>query len=353
MEKTVKNFSVKYLQILNERGEVDEKLMPKISDGEIKRMYDYMLLTRVFDDYAVKYQRQGRMGTYASVLGEEACQIGSAILMKKDDLAFPSFREHGVFITRDMPLEALFSFWIGDERGMSLPDNGDLFPVSIPVGSHPLHAVGAGMAFNYQKKKRVSLAYFGDGATSEGDFHEAMNFACVFKAPCVFICQNNQYAISVPVSEQTCAATLAQKAIAYGFEGRQVDGNDVFAVYSATKDALKKARSGGGPTFIECLTYRMGDHTTSDDALKYRSTVERKEWSKKGPLIRLKKYMLKKKLLSQGHEKKLLEIYEKKVSAAFKKAEAAPGYKAEEIFDFMYANLTPALEEQRKSLEGG
>ena len=351
MEKIIESFDVKYLQILNEEGEVDEKLMPKISDDMIKKMYELMLKSRVFDDYAVKYQRQGRMGTYASLLGQEACQIGSALAMKKEDLVFPSFREHGVFLTRGMPIDKLFQFWIGDERGMQGTKDIGMFPVSIPVGSHPLHAVGAGMGFSYLKQKKCSVAYFGDGATSEGDFHEAMNFAGVFKAPCVFICQNNQYAISVPVKEQTAAETLAQKAIAYGFEGIKVDGNDVFAVYKATKEALQKARSGGGPTFLACYTFRMGDHTTSDDAKKYRGGKITTEWKKKGPLVRLEKYMLSKKMWSEQYKKKLVAGYEKEVSVAFKKAESIEDYGAGEIFDYMYAEKTGNLEEQKKMVE--
>ncbi len=350
MEKVTGEFSVKYLQILDENGKCDEKLMPKISNEEIKKIYELMVLTRMFDAHAVSYQRQGRMGTYASVLGQEACQIGSAILMKKEDFAFPSFREHSVFITRGMPLELLFAYWIGDERGMKIPKNVGMFPVSIPVGTHLLHAVGAGMAFNYLKKKNVSVVYFGDGATSEGDFHEAMNFAGVFKTPTVFICQNNQYAISIPVKEQTASETLAQKAIAYGFEGIRVDGNDVFAVYKTIYDALLKARSGKGPTFIECFTYRRGDHTTSDDAKKYRNEKEVKEWEKKDPLIRLKRYMEGRKLWSEKYEKKIFENAEKKVTDAFKKAETMTPYAREEIFDYMFEEKTLNLIEQQKEV---
>ena len=226
-----------------------------------------------------------------------------------------------------------------------------MFPVSIPVGTHLPHAVGAAMGFSYQKQKKVAIAYFGDGATSTGDFHESMNFAGVFKAPVIFICQNNQFAISIPVKEQTASETLAQKAIAYGFEGIKIDGNDVFAAYKVTKEALSKARAGKGPTFIECFTYRIGDHTTSDDALRYRNQKDIDVWKTKDPLERLKKYMQSKKLLSDSYEKSVFANAEKQIDAAIKKAEAVPKIKPEEIFNFMYFSLTPNLIEQREQIK--
>ncbi|MBX4196820.1 pyruvate dehydrogenase (acetyl-transferring) E1 component subunit alpha [Candidatus Pacearchaeota archaeon] len=352
MRKIIEKFEVPYLQILNEQGIADEKLIPSLSPAIIKRMYELMILTRTFDDKAVKLQRQGRIGTFASVKGQEACQIPSAIQMQEHDMAFPAFREHGVFITRAMPLEKLFQYWAGDERGMDIPKNVNMFPVAITVGGHLPHAVGMAMSFKFYKKEGATLVYFGDGATSEGDFHEAMNFAGVFKAPTVFICQNNQYAISVPVKEQTAAQSLAQKAIAYGFEGIQVDGNDVFAVYSAVQDALKKARNGKGPTFIECFTYRMGDHTTSDDAKKYRSENEVKKWESKDPIERLKKYMVKKKMFSDSYEKEVAQKAEQLVQDAITKFESIQPIKPEEMFDYMYDKLTPDLKEERESVKG-
>jgi pyruvate dehydrogenase E1 component alpha subunit len=209
------------------------------------------------------------------------------------------------------------------------------------------------MSFKIQKKKAATMVFFGDGATSEGDFHESMNFAGVYKAPVVFICQNNQWAISVPVKEQTSSATIAQKAIAYGFEGIRVDGNDVFAVYRAVSDALKKARSGKGPTLIECFTYRISDHTTSDEAKKYRNESEVEVWKKKDPIDRLKKYMLKKGLFSDKYEKNVLTRAEKIVSEAVEKSEALKDIKAGEIFEYMYKKKTPDLIEQQKELNGG
>ncbi|MCH7568594.1 MAG: pyruvate dehydrogenase (acetyl-transferring) E1 component subunit alpha [Nanoarchaeota archaeon] len=351
MEKIINKFQVKYLQILDENGKCDEKLKPKLTSALIKQMYEYMILTRVFDEKALKLQRQGRLGTYAQTLGQEACQIGSGLCIKNEDFVFPAFRENGVYMLRGMPIEMLFEFWAGDERGMQIPKNVNMFPITITVGAHLPHAVGTAMAFQYQKKRGAVITYFGDGATSEGDFHEAMNFAGTFKAPVVFICQNNQWAISVPVEEQTASETLAQKAIAYGFEGIKVDGNDVFAVYKATQEALKKARSGKGPTLIECFTYRMADHTTSDDAKKYRKESEVKKWAKRDPISRLKKYMIKKKIFSEKYEKEVLARAEKQIDVAVEKAESIPRYKPEEIFNYMYETLTPDLKEQQEKMK--
>jgi pyruvate dehydrogenase E1 component alpha subunit len=296
-------------------------------------------------------QRQGRMGTYASIRGQEAAQIGSASCIEKDDLIFPAFRETGVFMVRGFPPELIYTYWAGDERGMRIPEKINMFPISITVGAHLPHAVGAAMGFKIQKKKAASIVYFGDGATSEGDFHESMNFAGAFKAPCVFINQNNQWAISLSVKEQTASKTIAQKAIAYGFEGVKVDGNDVFAVYKATQDALKKARDGKGPTLIECFTYRIGDHTTSDDAKKYRLEKEVKEWEKKDPISRLKKYMLSKKMFSDEYEKDVLAKAERDVDSAVDKMESMVMQSPEDFFKFMYAEMTPDLEEQLEMMK--
>ena len=349
VSKVLDKFEVKYLQILDENGKADERLMPKISPDLIKKMYEFMVLTRVFDTKAIKLQRQGRIGTYAPVFGQEA-QVASALAAEKEDFIFPAFRENGVYLVRGMPPEMLYHYWAGDERGSAVPKETGMFSISITVGAHLPHAVGYAMANKILKKKGAVLTYFGDGATSEGDFHEAMNFAGVYKSPIVFICQNNQWAISLPVSQQTSAETIAQKAIAYGFEGIKVDGNDVFAVYKVVQEALKKAKEGKGPTLIECLTYRLADHTTSDDAKKYRKESEVEEWKKKDPILRLKKYMIKKKMFSDKYEKDFLVKVEKQTDLAVQKFESSPSYKPEEIFNYMYKELTPDLKEQQSAM---
>ncbi len=351
MEKVIEKFNVEYLQILNENGYCDEKLKPNIPNSILKKIYFYLQLTRTFDEKALLMQRQGRIGTYAPVKGEEACQVSSSILMGKEDMAFPAFREHGVFLTRNMPPELLFQFWGGDERGMKIPENVNVLPVSIPVGTHILHAVGLAMAFRFQKKKAVSLVYFSEGATSEGDFHEAMNFAGEFKAPVIFICQNNQYAISTPVREQTASHTIAQKAIAYGFNGIQVDGNDIFAVYKSTKDAFERARNGKGPTFIECYTYRLGDHTTSDDSKKYRSEHEVRKWEKKDPLIRLERYLLNKKIINSKEIKFIKEKARIIIENSVKKYETIKSESIDEIFKYTYKDMTKELKDQLEFLK--
>jgi pyruvate dehydrogenase E1 component alpha subunit len=348
MEKVVADFNVKYLQILDENGNCDEKIKPKISDDVLKEMYKFLILTKTFDEKALKLQRQGRMGTYAPMRGQEACQIGSAFAMEKNDLVFPAFRENGVYLIKGVPAEMLYRYWIGDERGMQIPKGINILPVSITVGAHLPHAAGAAMAFNYLNQKNVSIVYFGDGATSEGDFHTALNFAGVYKAPCVFICQNNQWAISTPVKEQTASQTIAQKAIAYGIDGIQVDGNDVFAVYKATKEAIDKARRGEGPTLIECFTYRLADHTTSDDAKRYRNEADVVEWAKKDPITRFERYLTEKKIINPVLIGKIKAESEQQIERAVKTAESAKPQTPTEMFDYLYENLTEEMKEQKE-----
>ncbi len=348
MEKTIAEFKVPYVQILDEHGVFDKKNSVKISDDDLKKIYESMVVTRAFDDKALKLQRQGRLGTYAPMRGQEACQIASAFALQKEDWVFPAFRENGIFMMRGVPAEMLFRYWAGDERGMQIPEKVNMFPVSITVGAHLPHAVGAGMAFKYKKQKNVAVVYFGDGATSEGDFHTAMNFAGVYKSPCIFICQNNQWAISVPVKEQTASQTIAQKAIAYGFPGIQVDGNDVFAVYKAMSDAVDRARRGEGPTLIECFTYRLADHTTSDDAKRYRSESEVLEWQKKDPLPRFENYLLQEKIINPALIGKIKAEAEAYIERAVGLAESVKPQTPTEMFDYLYKDRTPELDEQRE-----
>ena len=226
----MKDFKVEYLQILDENGNCDDTLMPKLSNDEIKKIYEMLILVRVFDQKAFNMQRQGRLGTYIQFKGQEACQVGSAFALHDEDFIFPMYRNSGLLIARKHPIVQVLQYWGGDERGLKSPPNVNNFPIAIPVGTQTVHAAGAAMAAKLRGTKQVSVVYFGEGATSKGDFHEAMNFAGVFQAPAIFLCENNQFAISVPRKDQTRAETIAQKAIAYGFEGIQVDGMDVFAV---------------------------------------------------------------------------------------------------------------------------
>src|SRR3989338_156443 len=348
MEKVIAKFEVDYVQILDSEGNCDEKNKPKISDDMLREMYKFLILIRSFDDKALKLQRQGRLGTYAPMKGQEACQIGSAFALEKGDWIFPAFRENGIYMIKGVPAEMLYSYWRGDERGMQIPKDINILPVSITVGAHLPHAVGAAMAFNYLKQNNVAVTYFGDGATSEGDFHEALNFAGVFKAPCVFICQNNQWAISVPVNEQTASQTIAQKAIAYGIHGIQVDGNDVFAVYKATSEAVERARNGLGPTLIECFTYRLADHTTSDDAKKYRSEEEVRSWEPKDPIIRFENYLAQKKIINPVIIGKVKSESDQQIERAVKNSESVKPQPPTEMFDWLYDEMTDEMKEQRE-----
>ncbi|MFH1592579.1 MAG: pyruvate dehydrogenase (acetyl-transferring) E1 component subunit alpha [Candidatus Woesearchaeota archaeon] len=349
--KTIEKFEVNYLQILDENSKCDEKLKPKLRPNEIKRLYEGMLLSRVYDDRAFKLQRQGRIGTFAPLFGQEAIQAGSALAIQDRDWIVPSFRCEGILISKGLPLEEIFQIWGGDERGYTCSTKLNITPFEITVGSPPIHACGIAYAAKLKKKKIAVVTYFGDGATSEGDFHEAMNFAGVFKLPVIFICQNNQYAISTPVEKQTASKTIAQKAIAYGFPGIKIDGNDAFAVYKATRQALDDARKGKGPTLIECFTYRRGDHTTADDASRYRTRKEVKEWEKKDPIDRLAKYLLNKKIADLDYLIKAKKKVEELIDNAVKKYESIPPADPEEIFNYMYKELPPDLQEQKKELE--
>jgi len=324
--------------------------MPSLSEAEIRRIYEAMVLARTFDERALALQREGRLGTYPPILGQEAAQVGSALALAPADWVFPSFREMGVHLTLGFPISQLFQYWAGDERGQIAPDQLNIFPCCVSVGTHIPHAVGAAMAARYRRDPVVAVAYFGDGATSKGDFHEGFNMAGVFRLPVVFICQNNHWAISVPLKGQTAAATLAQKAIAYGFDGVQVDGNDVFAVYRATSEALAKARSGGGPSFIECLTYRMADHTTADDAARYRSPDEVAAWRARDPILRLERYMARQGLWSEEYAKEVKSRMTAAIDEAVQAMEAAPPPVAEEMFEHTCALLSPRQAGQLKEL---
>ncbi|HHL38920.1 MAG TPA: pyruvate dehydrogenase (acetyl-transferring) E1 component subunit alpha [Deltaproteobacteria bacterium] len=339
--RTIKNFEVKYLQILDEDGRFDASLMDEPPDAVVREFFSKIILARTFNSRALSLQREGRIGTYASIFGQEASQIGTALTFEKDDWIFPTFRESGVYVALGHPISALFNYWKGDERGMSPPQGLNIFPMSIPVGTQIPHIAGAAMALRIKGADAAAAGYFGDGGTSKGDFHEGLNFAGVYNLPAVFLCQNNQFAISIPRTQQTAAETMAQKAIAYGFEGVQVDGNDVFAVYKATRDALEKARSGRGPTLIECFTYRLDDHTTADDASRYRDESEVAAWQGREPLIRLRAYMKGRGLWSEEYERQVTGEAERTVDAAIEEAESAAPPEPADMVRHTYGELTP------------
>lgn len=348
---TLDRFEVKYLQIINEKGTADPSVMPPISDDIIKKIFETIILARTFNQRALSLQREGRIGTYASILGQEAAQAGSALALGKEDWVFPSFRESGVLIALGYPMRLLYGYWGGDERGMQAPPGLNVFPMSVPVGTQIPHAMGAAWAMKYKKEKKAAIAYFGDGGSSRGDFHEALNLAGVFKAPAVFLCQNNQWAISLPRRRQTAAKTIAQRAIGYGIEGIQVDGNDAVAVYKATTDALDRAKRGEGPTLIEAFTYRLDDHTTSDDAARYRPKEEVEAWRGKEPLIRLRLFMEKKGLWTREYEEGIAKAAQAAVDREIAESERLAAPEPADMLRYTYDE--PTARQKRELKEFG
>lgn len=349
-ETVIETFSVSRLDILSPDGEADQALLPSLPDDDVLRIYEFLVLSRTFDTRSLSLQREGRIGTYPSIHGQEAAQVGSAYALESHDWIFPSFRETGVHITMGYPLASLFQYWAGDERGLVCPEGLNILPVCVSVGTHLLHAVGVAMAARYRGDNVVVAAYFGDGATSKGDFHEAFNIAGVFRLPVIFICQNNQWAISLPRGRQTAAETLAQKALAYGFNGIQVDGNDVFAVYLATRRAAESARNGGGPTFIECFTYRISHHTTADDAGRYRSRDEVEEWKNKDPILRLERFIEKRGLATEDDRREVGQRAHALIDEAVRSAERISPPKRRDLFSSVFSEVTPRLAQE---MEGG
>jgi pyruvate dehydrogenase E1 component alpha subunit len=271
--------------------------------------------------------------------------------MAENDWLIPAFREHGIMALRGVPLHLIFAYWAGDERGSCFPEGVRCFPVAVPVGSQWQHGAGVGLSLKLRGEDAVAVTFGGDGSTSEGDFHEALNCAGVFGIKSVFVIQNNQWAISVPLHQQTKAESLAQKAHGYGVPGIQVDGNDVFAVYSAARDAIELARSGGGPTLIEAVTYRLGDHTTADDASRYREAEELEKWEGRDPILRLRKYLEERSLWDDNQEAVLLEEAQSWVDQQVKALEEMPPQQPEDIFTSMYKEMPPHLAEQLEALE--
>ena len=343
---TLVSYSIERVRILEADGSVDQSLMPDLSPQDIHDLYAHMVLTRQLDERMFSLQRQGRLGTFARVAGQEAAHVGAAWALRPTDWLVPAFRETGALLLRGIPMEQLLQFWSGDERGSAFPEGSHTLPISIPVGTHMLHAVGIGWALKQSSQEAAVLTVFGEGATSEGDFSEAMNMAGVFQAPVVLFCQNNQYAISVPYTKQTASCSVAQKALAFGMTGVQVDGNDVFAVYKVASEALERARSGLGPTLIEAYTYRVADHTTSDDARRYRSEEEVAKWKSRDPITRLARYMRGTGLLDEAKEEEIRENADSKVSEAVAAFEAIEPADPADMFAYVFAEPTPPLVEQ-------
>lgn len=327
-----------------------DRLNVELSEDFLSELYRLLKYNRKIDEQAINLQRQGRLGTYAPCKGQEGCQVGLTMALSETDPLFPTYRETASLITRGIPLERIFQYWSGDERGSKWDPDYNVFPISVPVGSQGLHGVGASYALQYQGEKRLSVVFLGDGATSEGDMLEAMNFAGVWETPVLFFCQNNQWAISVPRDRQTASETLAQKAESFGFTGLQVDGNDPLANYQLGRDLREYCLEESEPVFVEALTYRLGDHTTSDDADRYRDDDEVEAWQQKDPLKRTRELLRSEFDWSDQQEEKLDRTLEEDVKSAVEQFEAMPEPDPSDMFDYLYEEKPAALRRQADEL---
>ena len=358
--RTVYQAEVKYLQIMDENGRIDAQAAGDVrdfyTDEKLVETYREMIVARELDEAAFKLQRSGRMGTYPQNKGQEAVAFGAAAALKKGhDHIIPAYRENAALFQHGLPMHYVLLHWMGDERGNQIdPNQYHVSPICVEIGAQCLHGAGWAWAFKLHNRKnatdKVAMIFFGDGATSEGDFHEAMNFASVLKAPAVFVCQNNGWAISVPVSKQSASETFAQKALAYGMPTIQVDGNDILAVYRACRDMVLLAREGKGPGFVEALTYRLADHTTADDASRYRPPQELEQARRRDPMVRLRKY-----LESQGlwDEKKQAEAQERAKRIVREVIHAATSIEKPtpaDMFNHCFAELSPEQITQRETM---
>ncbi|MBA3563129.1 MAG: pyruvate dehydrogenase (acetyl-transferring) E1 component subunit alpha [Gammaproteobacteria bacterium] len=348
--KTVATFEIKHSQFLKPDGTIAGSL-PAFAQQpeELVRMYEMMSLTRIFDTKSINLQRTGKLGTYASCLGHEAAHVGIGAAMREEDCFAPMYREYGAQFWRGVQMHEVLLYWGGDERGNNFSGPKHDFAWCVPIATQCIHAAGAAMAFKLRGEKRCAVTVCGDGGTSEGIFYEALNLAGVGKLPYVNVIVNNGWAISVPLELQTASETLAQKAIAAGVPGVQVDGNDVIAVRHAVEQALERARSGDGPSVIEALTYRLSDHTTADDAARYRRAEEVEEARKLEPLLRLRKYLTGLGVWDDSKEEALIDHCNTKVEAAVEEYLNTPKPPVESMFDYMYETLPEAMREQRET----
>ncbi len=347
---TTAEFSVERVQVLGEDGSVDAELAPSLSEETLVDLYRQMRRSRRLDERAIALQRRGELGTYAPAVGQEAAQVGSAAALGDDDWIVPAFREQALYLMRGAPAHKILWYAMGMEEGAEMPAGANITPPSVPVGSQALHAVGIGWGKALRGAPDVALTYFGDGATSEGDVYEALNFAGAYDAQTVFLCQNNQYAISTPRRAQTRAETLAQKAVAAGIDGIQVDGNDVLGVYAATAEAVESAREGN-PVLVEAETYRRSMHTTSDDPSVYRTAEEETEWEGLDPIARFEAYLRSEGVLNDARVDEIGEEIEAELADAVARAKEVATVDPADMFRHAYAELPPALERQLAEFE--
>ena len=347
---------IEHISILDAKGNFDEKLGGAagkliIPDADLVQLYSAMVSCRQLDEVAFRLQRSGRMGTYPQNMGQEAKSLGAAYVLRKDDWMVTCYRENCGLFWRGVPKEAILLHWMGDERGNAMPKPHWVTPIYVPLGTQMLHAAGLTLAAKYRGEDRIACTFFGDGASSEGDFHEACNFAASLHIPVVFVCQNNFWAISTPSTINSAASTFAQRGLSYGMPCLQCDGNDLFATVYTMRKAVEHARTTGTPCFVEMVTYRLGDHTTADDAKRYRDQSEVDAWKARDPIIRVRQFMTKRKLWDDGKEAALAERVERENAEAVARAEgiALPG--RSDFFDSMYAETPQDLLIQRDTMQ--
>jgi len=346
--KIVARFEIPYTQLLDNHGELCGALPAFASNqSTLLDLYRHMVRARIFDKKAIALQRTGKMGTYAPINGQEAVSTAIGHAMKAEDVLVPYYRDYAAQFQRGVKMSEILAYWGGDERGSQFSCESEDLPICVPIASQCLHAAGVAFAFKYRKQPRVAVACIGEGGTSEGDFYEAMNVAGVWNLPVVFVVNNNHWAISVPIDKQTRTQTIAQKAIAAGFDGIQVDGNDILAVRQAVGEALEKARMGKGPTLIEALTYRLCDHTTADDATRYQPREEVEKAAGLEPIIRFKRYLEQQDMWDEKKEAELLESCATEVQQAVDEYLDKTIQPITSIFDYHFATLPDYLVEQR------
>lgn len=358
MKGELMDTSFPIFQVMDQNGIIRaDEHREMVTEKRVKDFFVEMLKIRLFDRKAISLQRQGRIGTYAPFEGQEASQVGSALALDGEDWLFPTYRDHGAAMVFGHSLRNILLFWNGRNEGCVPPAGKKIFPPAIPIATQIPHAAGAALAEKRKGTKHAAICYFGDGATSEGDFHEGLNFASVFKAPVVYFNQNNQYAISVPIKRQMNSACIAQKALAYEIPGVRVDGNDVFAVYHETRRALERARTGGGPTLIEAVTWRYGAHTTADDPSKYRDQeASRIRRTESDPLLRLERWLKNEGLFNEDWVKEIEQKAAAEIDEAISEMERFPAADPAVIFDYVFEKATWTIEKQKKdylALMGG
>lgn len=345
---TVARFEIDFHQYMNEQGELTQALPAALNDPSVlKNLYQIMVRARIFDKKAIALQRTGKMGTYAPINGQEAISTAIGYAMRKEDVFIPYYRDYAAQLQRGVKMSEILSYWGGDERGSQFSCNSEDLPICVPIATQFLHATGVAFAFKYRNQARVAVACIGEGGSSEGDFYEALNVAGAWQLPVVFIVNNNQWAISVPLSKQTAAQTVAQKAIAAGFEGVQVDGNDVIACHEIIAKAIEKARMGGGPTLIEAMTFRLCDHTTADDATRYQPQEEVEAAKSKEPVGRLKRYLESQKIWDAKQEEEWLQACSQEVQQQVDEYLNRQPQTIDTAFDYHFAELPEYLIEQR------